>query len=307
MRVVKGEDDDDLEIQIIDAVTGRFLYKRILPQAIDPLLLIDENIYIVKFKSLESGADTPLKQSKSNLYDDEDDEDDSDFVKDSSNKKKSTNNPSTESEEYGIHGEQLLVIEMMEPFRNETVSGIVKSHLEAVDYSEFWKGVTEHVEEVSAYSRDDPIIHELAFILPLNARDVKSITMTQTSKGITGKYLLLATNAGEIVAIPRSYLIPSRRPLPKFSQFGVPQDSGEEGKFYYDAMVVSPPKMIVNYNLQVCRDGLISIDIGAERRLFIPYSHGIDHHCGRHRRGYILLEICPRARKSLLQFSNLTS
>lgn len=37
--------------------------------------------------------------------------------------------------DYGIHGEQLLVIEMMEPFRNETVSGIVKSHIEAVDYS----------------------------------------------------------------------------------------------------------------------------------------------------------------------------
>ena len=72
MRVVQGEDDDDLEIQIIDAVTGRFLYKRILAQATDPLLLIDDNIYIVKYKSLESG-DAPAR-SKSISYDDDEDD-----------------------------------------------------------------------------------------------------------------------------------------------------------------------------------------------------------------------------------------
>lgn len=55
-------------------MTGRFLYKRILPQAIDPLLLIDENIYMVKFKSLESGADSPSNQRSTLLYDDDEDD-----------------------------------------------------------------------------------------------------------------------------------------------------------------------------------------------------------------------------------------
>ena len=56
---------------------------------------------------------------------------------------------------------------------------------------------------MSAYSREEPIIQELSFVLPVR---VRAMSMTVTAKGITGKQLLLATGAGELVAIPRSYL-----------------------------------------------------------------------------------------------------
>ncbi len=181
-------------IQVLDVATGKFLYQRVIQNAAEPVLLVDENIYLVKYKSIEEDSLSPLSTRARNVRYEEDYD----------------NEKPTRAD--AMHSEQLLVIEMMEPFRNETVSAIVRAHFEAVD---LWKTGSSYEEAVSAYSRDDPIIHELVFVLPFAGRDVKSMTMTKTAKGITGKQLLLTTNAGELVALPRAYLLPSRRPITK--------------------------------------------------------------------------------------------
>ena len=81
------ENTGELEISIQDGATGAFLYEKAIPQGSEPILLVDENIFMIRYLA-GGGGD-------------------------------------------GLASDQLLVVEMMEPFRNETVSGIIKNHLEA--------------------------------------------------------------------------------------------------------------------------------------------------------------------------------